>query len=188
MAVKPPLFELNLADAKALYRRLNIAFSDLSDAYGFNQALQALRRGDLCQPNTAHYEVVARGLSLACCAAYARPFVSNKPGGDMPGEMTTRKLGKELLTGLGESWIALHNEVLRRRHEEYAHSDPEPLSQSITLVSHTVSETLCQPVADALTAKEVDQLFELITTMMQRVIGIQSHLRRWLIEQGVTEL
>ena len=133
---------------RKLYKRLVISYFDLAEARNYlfkllgDDGNEAPARGD---------KLVRAALQTAFVVAYARPFSGNKPSDDVAREIPERFVRK-----LPPEQRALHDEVVQRRNEEFAHSDPTTADVIVFVSEHDVSPRYVTPVSSVTRAPMAD--------------------------------
>jgi len=103
--------------AQARYKRVIIAFHDLSECRSYLNRLLGLN-GEQAVPRSDN--VLRQALIAAAVASYVRPFSGNRPAPDVEA-----RLPVDFEERLSQSQLDLHRRVIRVRNREFAHSDPD---------------------------------------------------------------
>lgn len=116
MPTQGPDTEARLQGERAKYRRLILAFYDLSEVREYLSALSTIGPRGLASASTALRDAVLAAIVIS----YGRCFVSSEgaDGGRIP-------IPERFLRGLTEGERAAHSRLLTLRHREFAHSDTE---------------------------------------------------------------
>ncbi len=116
-------------DAEKNLRRLVIAESDLFQAYRFADLLLEYEDGDASNEQDRAAKDLATALDIALVVAYCRPFL-NSQGGQHAN--TALKIRKHLRRTFSDRESKLHDSIVEQRSKEFAHSDADSYSPSIS--------------------------------------------------------
>ncbi len=146
---------------RRLYKRLVISYHDLAEAR--NYLFRLLGEDGTVAPDPAD-KVLRSALQTAFIVAYARPFSGNKAAEDVlpdiPGQFV-RQLTPEQR--------ALHSEVIRRRNEEFAHSDPSAADVSIYVSDIDTTPRYATPVSSVTRAPLSGEELRTVDALCERL-------------------
>ena len=103
---------------RRLYKRLIIAFYDVVELQACHHELSTMGTGP---KDVERRAVIAKALATNLIVGYGRLFSANKEAPDV-----ARHLPPNLVDRFSASLKRVHNELMRRRDTEFAHSDPGP--------------------------------------------------------------
>jgi hypothetical protein len=140
--------------AQAEYKRVIIAFHDLSDCRLYLNRLTG-RNGET--PPGPDDRAQRNALMTAIVVSYARPFSGNRSAEDV-----ARRLPPAFIQALTGEELALHKRVLKLRNREFAHSDPDVSQVKVTVSAVASGESLAMPLSNVprqgLSIEELDRL------------------------------
>jgi hypothetical protein len=126
--------------ARAQYKRVIIAFHDLSDCRQYLNRLLGLN-GEV--PPAIDDAAQRNALMTAIVVSYARPFSGNKGAEDVAS-----RLPRTFQDTLSSEQAALHRRLIGLRNREFAHSDPEVSQVTVTVGTAGGGEGMAMPVSN----------------------------------------
>jgi hypothetical protein len=116
-------------DEEKKLRRLVIADSDLWQAYRFIELLLKYECQDLETDDDRSVRDLVTALDIALVVAYCRPFLQSKGG---RRKNTALQLQGQLLRVYSDDEKKLHLAIVEQRNSEFAHSDADSYSPTIS--------------------------------------------------------
>lgn len=149
---------------KREFRRWILSSIDLDQAIEW---ANIILENQLYEEGGEEAQTISRGLQTSMVVAYSRPF-----SGNYDREHTTGRLNDEFLEVYDDDEKALHNRIIRLRHQVFAHSDSEVrgLEVNVTLF---VDVTLAIPVSHnphvSMTREELERFRKMARKLQSRI-------------------
>ncbi|HVA86433.1 MAG TPA: hypothetical protein VNF73_08980 [Candidatus Saccharimonadales bacterium] len=145
---------------RRLYKRLIIAFHDVVELQACHRELSAL---GTAPDDDQRRAVIAKALATNLIVGYGRLFSANKDTPDV-----ARHLPPNFVDRFPASLKRAHEELMRRRNTEFAHSDPRPSEVVVRVIVGPAGQPVPVPessiVRRPLDAATLDGVREILET------------------------
>jgi hypothetical protein len=152
---------------RRLYKRLIIAFHDLTESRQFLNRLLGLNSEIPPPPSD---KIQREALMTALIVSYVRSFSKNRDADDV-----LRRLPEDFLCDFTETEKQLHARMLQLRDQEFAHSDPEKSGVTVRIDSLPEGRPIAWPVStvvrQGLTAAELNTLNGMFSKLLTRLMA-----------------
>lgn len=168
--------ELSKTKVQAQYKRVIIAFHDLSDCRQYLNRLLG-RNGET--PPAPADRVQREALMTAIVVSYTRSFSGNRSAADV-----APRIPRTFQRSLSPAQVALHKRMLRLRNGEFAHSDPDVSQVKVTVSTAPGMRGIAMPVSNiprqGLSPADLETLdtvcAALHTYLYDEMLKLQQHL------------
>ena len=152
---------------RRLYKRLIIAFHDLTESQQFLNRLLGLNSE---APPLPSDNIQREALMTAVIVSYVRSFSENRAASDVAG-----RLPKSFLSSFTKIEKQLHGRMVELRDQEFAHSDPEKIGVTVRIDSLPDGRPIPWPVStvvrQGLTRAELHTLNGMFTKLLTHLMA-----------------
>jgi len=152
---------------RRLYKRLIIAFHDLTDSWRYLNRLLGLNSET---PPPQSDKIQRDALMTALIVSYVRSFSANRVADDVQ-----KRLPDNFLSDFSESEKRLHAIMIQLRDQEFAHSDPEKSGVAVDIHCLPDGRPIAWPVStvvrQGLTDAELNTLKGMFSKLLIRLMA-----------------